>query len=725
MAKDVTTDPGEGTSIAEVIEHGVVHAVFQPVVDLLSERAIGWEAFARVGDSEAGFDRWMQTAVDAELGPEFQLSALRAIAAHGAPPDDGILFVNVGADLLADQRFLDECTNLGPRLAVDVRGPEADALTGLDERLDALAAAGIHLSIDDTTAASLAMIARVRPSFVKIDPSVVRDVVNDPAARSIIRAYLAFAESEEIHVIAEGVERLDQLEMLRDLGIRFAQGYLFGRPSADWASPSTRRVRPPPLFGERSDVADRFATATDLHAVAEIACAELGALGLLPSVYVEREGTLRCVAQLGYWQVFDGIPVRDGVMAQAFRSGQSQLVRPEEDDSFIAAAPGVVVELAVPLRVGRRMIGVLNVESTNELEAETIEEIELYGFAMEQRLEVVGATLEQSALHRLATANIELSALTDVSQIENACIRLACEISGLSSAVLAMSDGSGGHVVSALQGPLSSELRHLPAPVLVALADDLSRVSSCLSSGDHAGASTPPMDSLRLAGASSIASFPIRTSERGDGLLIVADHAPVALDLEEREAMEMLAREVGRSIDVAVVMADLRDRATKDALTGLGNLSSFREALSAIGGRRRGRWAVAMADVDGFKRVNDTHGHLVGDQILRQLATVMNTVLRAEDRMYRIGGDEFAAILYDVDEDGAAEIGRRICEAADSVMGEYGAGLSVGIALPEAGEQPSDFLDRADKMLYRVKADARGTARVAPAPDEDADDADD
>ena len=105
MAKDVTTDPGEGTSIAEVIEHGVVHAVFQPVVDLLSERAIGWEAFARVGDSEAGFDRWMQTAVDAELGTEFQLSALRAIAAHGAPPDDGILFVNVGADLLADQRF--------------------------------------------------------------------------------------------------------------------------------------------------------------------------------------------------------------------------------------------------------------------------------------------------------------------------------------------------------------------------------------------------------------------------------------------------------------------------------------------------------------------------------------------------------------------------------------------------------------------------------------------
>ena len=179
MASNTDSDPAEGTSIAEVIEQGVVRAVFQPVVDLLSERAIGWEAFARVGDSEAGFVKWMQSAVAAELGTEFQLSALKAIAAHGVPPDDGILFVNVGADLLHDQRFLEECSHLGPRLAVDVRGSEIEVLTGIDARLDALASAGIHLSIDDTTAASLAMIARVRPSFVKIDPSVVRDVVND------------------------------------------------------------------------------------------------------------------------------------------------------------------------------------------------------------------------------------------------------------------------------------------------------------------------------------------------------------------------------------------------------------------------------------------------------------------------------------------------------------------------------------------------------------------
>ena len=182
--------------------------------------------------------------------------------------------------------------------------------------------------------------------------------------------------------------------------------------------------------------------------------------------------------------------------------------------------------------------------------------------------------------------------------------------------------------------------------------------------------------------------------------------------------MELLAREVGRSLDMAVVMADLRARATRDTLTGLGNLAAFQEALSAIGGRRRGRWAVAMADVDGFKRVNDTYGHLTGDRILRELASAIDTVLRAEDRMYRIGGDEFAAILHDVDEAGAGDIGQRMCEAAATSWASSAPGCRSGIALPAPYELATEFLDRADKMLYEVKREARGTARVAaPAPD--------
>ncbi|MCZ9335499.1 GGDEF domain-containing protein, partial [Klebsiella pneumoniae] len=90
-------------------------------------------------------------------------------------------------------------------------------------------------------------------------------------------------------------------------------------------------------------------------------------------------------------------------------------------------------------------------------------------------------------------------------------------------------------------------------------------------------------------------------------------HAPITLGLDCREALELLASELGRALDMVMLVDDLRTRATVDTLTGLGNLGAFQEALSTMGARRRGGWALVMADVDGLKRVNDTHGHLTGD----------------------------------------------------------------------------------------------------------------
>jgi diguanylate cyclase (GGDEF)-like protein len=701
-------------SISEVIDSGILRAVHQPIVDLTTDRPIGWEAFARVGDADDGFEKWLRSADAAGLGLEFQISALHAIGAGGTPPDDGILFVNVGVELLGDPRFLERRSLLGPRLAVDVRGSEIERLEDLSARLDELADAGIFLSIDDTTAASLAMIARVRPSFVKIDGALVRDLLHDPVPRSIIRAYVAFAEMEDIHVVAEGVERFEQLDIIRDLGVRFAQGYLFGRPSDSWTRTTPRRRRPPLLLDPGRRGRAQFETASDMRAVADVACAELRALDLLPSFYVEREGVLRCISQLGYWQVMDGIPIGVGLMSEAFRSGRPQRREPgEPGDDLVGTVPGVVAEMAVPIRVDRRTVGVLKVESSSPLSDNAVEEIELTALAMEGRLAEVGVDIADSALHRLARSNTELSTLTEVGLIESATTRMACEISGMSSGLLAMPGVQEALVVKALQGPLGPELRSLSDTVMAELARDVEQVSGLISSGDDRGLSKPALASLRDAGASSIAAFPVRSVELGQGLLVLADHAPVELDLEEREALELLARETGRALDMAVVMADLRARATRDPLTGLGNLAAFQEALSAIGGRRRGRWAVAMADVDGFKRINDTYGHLTGDRILRELASAIDTVLRAEDGMYRIGGDEFAAILHDVDEEGAGDIGGRMCEAAASIMAEFGASLSVGIALPAPYELAAEFLERADQTLYAVKREAPGTSRVA------------
>lgn len=670
-------------------------ARFQPIVDLRTGRPIGWEARPH---------RWVDDA------PDGGLAVLASLEAAGSPPDDGLVFVHVSADLLGDPRLYEECERLGSRVVVDVRGAEVDRLVDLSSELDALATAGIHLSIENTSGVSLALIARVRPTFVKLDPPIVRDIVHDPANRSVVRAYVAFAEHEGIHVIAEGVERHDQLDELRALGVVLARGPLFGQPTGDWAPPSPRRRRPPLVLDTVRQAKEHIGAAGDPNAVAEQLIGELERIGNRSAVYFERDGLLRCVAEHGHAEVLDGIPVRSGLLGSAFRA--AGLVRGDDEH-------GEGLRLAHPIHVADRAIGVVTAVSesgfTTEQESHLIELVGLAG----ARIAEVGSPRAETAMHLLARATNELALLTDVHQVEIAAARLAGIVGGMSSALFAL-PGTTGLDIKSLQGPLAPELRQLSPETLRGLLDHVGSASSCFVAAGRSGM-RPELVKLCEAGASSVVALPVRSGERGVGLLLLADHAPMALGLDCREALELLASELGRALDMVVLVDDLRTRATVDTLTGLGNLSAFQEALSNMGARRRGGWALAMADVDGLKLINDTHGHLTGDFALRSLATVLHDVLRSEDRMFRIGGDEFAALLQDVDADGAADIGRRMCEAAASVMSDFGAGLSVGIAIPEQGETPAEFIDRADKMLYEVKRSERGTVRVAPPTDRPAD----
>jgi diguanylate cyclase (GGDEF)-like protein len=90
----------------------------------------------------------------------------------------------------------------------------------------------------------------------------------------------------------------------------------------------------------------------------------------------------------------------------------------------------------------------------------------------------------------------------------------------------------------------------------------------------------------------------------------------------------------------------------------------------------------------------------------------MRDALRAQDRVYRIGGDEFAAILPSLDADAARIVGARLCAAAREVLAPFGASISVGITIPANGEAPMSFLTRADRALYAAKRTERGSVEV-------------
>jgi diguanylate cyclase (GGDEF)-like protein len=162
-----------------------------------------------------------------------------------------------------------------------------------------------------------------------------------------------------------------------------------------------------------------------------------------------------------------------------------------------------------------------------------------------------------------------------------------------------------------------------------------------------------------------------------------------------------------------------------DALTGAGSRGAFDRDWPDVARASQGAGdscGLLFFDIDHFKSINDAFGHGRGDEALREVVRRVREVVRASDRLYRYGGDEFALVLPAAGKAEATELARRVLEAVRQPMGDDGlvVGLSVGVAsLPEDGEEPVALLERADARNYEAKR--QGRARIVAqesAPDE-------
>ncbi|MFZ5788402.1 MAG: sensor domain-containing diguanylate cyclase [Acidobacteriota bacterium] len=179
-------------------------------------------------------------------------------------------------------------------------------------------------------------------------------------------------------------------------------------------------------------------------------------------------------------------------------------------------------------------------------------------------------------------------------------------------------------------------------------------------------------------------------------------------------------------IDVQSVVRDITDRkrledefkrlAATDYLTGARNRRAFFEQAETEwrrARRHRRSLSVLMLDVDRFKRINDAHGHSVGDDVLRLLVAACRRILRAEDILGRYGGEEFVALLPEVDIDGAVSVAERLRAQASGTAvpaGRQTVRFSVSIGVTEAQltrETLDDALRRADDALYDAKNSGR------------------
>ena len=169
----------------------------------------------------------------------------------------------------------------------------------------------------------------------------------------------------------------------------------------------------------------------------------------------------------------------------------------------------------------------------------------------------------------------------------------------------------------------------------------------------------------------------------------------------------------------------LREDVLTDPLTGLVNRRGFDATIAALklAAEADGEpFSLVMIDIDHFKKINDTHGHLVGDRVIQKVATTMKACVRGGDTAVRYGGEEFALLLPTTGAKGAqtvAEYVRNALQRADVSALKKGAAavsvtVSAGVAVFNAGEAVEECIRRADQALYAAKSGGRNRVVMSP-----------
>jgi len=239
--------------LRQILEGEQICTVYQPVVDLIERRVIGFEALTRLPRGQFSSPDLL-FKVAQEQGALWELERLcRRRALDNLPPLEAgqMLFLNIEPDSIHDpelrqRRFLDDIAAAGlePRsvvLEITEHAAVRD-FSMLRNVLDGVRGMGFRLAMDDVGSgySGLQAIAEMRPDYLKADMTLVRDVHLDPFKRELMATIRRFTDKTGIVLVAEGVESVPELVSLADAGVRCAQGFLFAHPASppgqpDWS----------------------------------------------------------------------------------------------------------------------------------------------------------------------------------------------------------------------------------------------------------------------------------------------------------------------------------------------------------------------------------------------------------------------------------------------------------------------------------------------------------
>jgi len=206
------------------------------------------------------------------------------------------------------------------------------------------------------------------------------------------------------------------------------------------------------------------------------------------------------------------------------------------------------------------------------------------------------------------------------------------------------------------------------------------------------------------------------------GALTVASREPGAFASPNREMLELIAGQVAIKLDLASAHEQIREMATTDGLTGLTNHRTFQQAFATMlsrADRRADPLCFILTDIDHFGNLNNTYGHPFGDEVLRQVAAVLQRAVRKIDLAARYGGEEFGVILEGSDVEGGRALAERIRSEIEALVfhheskGEVRLTSSFGVAaFPGDGTTKDELIAHADLALYHAKANGRNRVEV-------------
>jgi EAL domain-containing protein (putative c-di-GMP-specific phosphodiesterase class I) len=231
--------------LMELVLEGQVRSVFEPIVEVETRTVFGYEALARgpEGSELHSAGALFQAATDEDL--LFQLDCLcrqSALAGARELPGESKLFLNVRPTTIHDPNFraealirtLEKCGLRPTDVVFEISEQESIGNFAIFREVrDYYRKLGFQIALDDTGSgyASLEAVMELSPEFIKIDGAFVKGIDEDPARQQLVRALRTVAEQINARIIGEGLDRLEELEMLGKLGIPFGQGWLFGKPT--------------------------------------------------------------------------------------------------------------------------------------------------------------------------------------------------------------------------------------------------------------------------------------------------------------------------------------------------------------------------------------------------------------------------------------------------------------------------------------------------------------